>query len=142
MSIFKCYQELITFPTFEERFEYLRLDGIVGEDTFGWMRYLNQRFYTSTEWKNLRRDLILRDNCCDLGVDGYDIFGKVIVHHIVPITKDDVASNSKALWNPDNLIITTISTHNAIHYGDTNSLVPCNVSERSLNDTCPWKKGV
>ena len=137
----KTYSELILLPTFEERFLYLKLDGVVGEDTFGWMRYLNQRLYTSAEWKCLKRDLILRDNCCDLGVEGYDILGRVYIHHIVPITRDDAVNNARCLWNPDNLIITTLDTHNAIHYGDESILTRNAVVERKPNDTCPWKNG-
>lgn len=135
----KNYRELITLPTFEERFLYLKLDGCVGEDTFGWMRYLNQKFYSSVEWKKLRRDLILRDNCCDLGVDGYEIFGRVYIHHIMPLKKEDVINNANCLWNPDNLIITTLETHNAIHYGDESILNKNIITERKPNDTCPWK---
>lgn len=139
-TMIKTYSELITLPTFEERFLYLKLDGNVGEDTFGWMRYLNQKFYSSIEWKKLRRDLILRDSCCDLGVEGYEIFGRVYVHHINPLTKDDVVNNANCLWNPDNLIITTLDTHNAIHYGDKSVLAKNKITERIPNDTCPWKQ--
>lgn len=135
----RTYSELITFPTFEERFRYLKLDGVVGEDTFGWMRYLNQKLYASTEWKKLKRDLIIRDICCDLGVAGYDIFGRVYVHHITPITRDDVVNNARCLWDPDNLIITTLETHNAIHFGDASILSRNVICGRTPNDTCPWK---
>ena len=137
MSI-KTYSELITLPTFEERFEYLKLNGRVGEDTFGWDRYLNQSLYKSQRWKSLRNHIILRDNGCDLGVDGYGIFGGVRIHHMNPITIEDIETQSDFLWNPEYLISTSLITHNAIHYGDKNLLISMFV-ERTKNDTCPWR---
>ena len=135
----RTYTELMDLPTFKERFEYLQLlDGRVGEDTFGFDRYVNQRFYRSKEWKRLRDQLIIRDNGCDLGVDGYDIHGKIIIHHMNPITKNDIIDQTEYLMNPEYLICTTHNTHNAIHYGDENLLVTEPIS-RSKNDTCPWK---
>lgn len=134
----KCYSELILLPTFEERFEYLKLDGQVGIETFGYERYVNQMFYNSPEWRRLRNEIVVRDNGCDLGVDGYEIFGKVIIHHINPITVDDIINRSDLLMNPEFLITTVMDTHNAIHYGDINQL-PKTPIERSPNDTCPWK---
>ena len=134
----KTYSELISLPTFEERFEYLQLDGSVGKDTFGYDRYLNQLFYKTTEWKRLRRDLVIRDNGCDLGVEGHEIYGRIIIHHLNPITKDDIVSRTEYLLNPDFLICTTHNTHNAIHYGDE-SLLCLGPIERKPNDTCPWK---
>ena len=139
MTIIRTYSELITFPTFEERFKYLQLEGSVGKDTFGYDRYLNQLFYKTTEWKRLRQDLIIRDNGCDLGVEGREIYGRIIIHHLNPITKDDIVSRTEYLLNPDFLICTTHNTHNAIHYGDESLLITSPV-ERSKNDTCPWKR--
>ncbi len=135
----KTYSELIQFKTFEERFQYLKLDGVVGEDTFGLVRYLNQRFYSSAEWRRLRNRLIIRDNGCDLGVEGYEINGNVYVHHINPLTKEDILNRTSRLCDPENLIITTFDTHNAIHYGDDN-LLPKIAVERTANDTCPWRR--
>lgn len=136
----KTYSELITFPTFEERYRYLKLDGVVGEDTFGFDRYLNQEFYQrDQEWKRIRDFVIIRDQGCDLGVEGREIRGKILVHHMNPITKDDILKRSKFLLNPEYLICTLKSTHDAIHYGDENLLMKGPV-ERKPNDTCPWRK--
>lgn len=132
------YSELIQIPTFEERFEYLRLDGQVGVDTFGSDRYLNQIFYKSPEWKKIRDEIIIRDQCCDLAMPGYDIHGPVLIHHLNPITKEDILSRTDLLLNPEYLVCTIQSTHNAIHYGDVNLLIT-NPIERKPNDTCPWK---
>ena len=137
MSI-RTYSELITIPTFEERFKYLQLKGSVGKDTFGYDRYLNQLFYQTIEWKRLRRDLIIRDCGCDLGVEGYEIHGRIIIHHMNPITKEDLLDRTDYIMNPEYLICTTHSTHNAIHYGDESLLVIAPIV-RSKNDTCPWK---
>lgn len=135
----RTYKELSRLKTFKERYEYLKLsDGRVGSDTFGYDRYLNQLFYRTKEWKHLRDKLIVRDNGCDLGVEGYDIYGRIIVHHMNPITKSDILDRTDYLMNPDYLICTTHRTHNAIHYGDENSLLTMPV-ERTKNDTCPWK---
>lgn len=135
----KTYSELILLPTFEERFEYLRLDGRVGEDTFGFDRYLNQLFYRSYEWRKIRDYVIVRDNACDLGVEGYDIYSKVLIHHMNPITTKDIEGRTELLLNPEYLICTTHNTHNAIHYGDYNLIVKA-PPERRPNDTCPWKR--
>lgn len=137
MSI-RTYSELITIPTFEERYKYLQLKGSVGKDTFGYDRYLNQLFYQTIEWKRLRRDLIIRDCGCDLGVEGYEIHGRIIIHHMNPITKEDLLDRTDYLMNPEYLICTTHSTHNAIHYGDESLLITAPIV-RSKNDTCPWK---
>lgn len=137
MSI-KTYSELIALPTFEERFEYLRLDGSVGEQTFGFDRYINQLFYQSYEWKKIRDFVIIRDNGCDLGMDGYDISGKILIHHMNPITVNDIQTRSEFLLNPDYLISTTHITHNAIHYGDERLLAKGPI-ERTKYDTCPWR---
>ena len=138
MSI-KTYSELMALPTFEERYRYLRLRGCVGRETFGHDRYLNQILYTSPEWRSFRRDIILRDNGLDLGCNGFDIFGRVIVHHINPITVEDVLNRSPQVFDPDNVICCSNNTHQAIHYGDE-SLLPLLPPERHPNDTCPWRK--
>lgn len=138
MKNIKTYSELITIPTFEERFEYLKLDGQVGVETFGFNRYLNQAFYKSDEWLSIRDYVITRDNGCDLGVEGYEIYGRILIHHINPITKDDIVHRSKSLLDPENLITTVKRTHDAIHYGDSNLLMRAPI-ERRKNDTCPWR---
>ena len=137
MSI-RTYSELITFSTFEERFKYLQLNGQVGESTFGFDRYMNQVFYRSQKWKSIRDFVIIRDCGCDLGVEGYDIYGKIIIHHMNPLSMQDIETESDFLLNPDFLICTTHNTHNAIHYGDENLLVIAPI-ERTKNDTCPWR---
>lgn len=138
--IIRTYSELITLPTFEERFEYLKLDGVVGQETFGSDRYLNQMFYKNDEeWKEVRRYVIIRDNGCDLGIIGRDIQKKrIIVHHMNPITKDDIIHRTKFLLDPEYLISTIKNTHDAIHYGDSDLLIKDPI-ERYKNDTCPWK---
>ena len=135
----RTYSELILLPTFEERFEYLRLDGKVGEDTFGFDRYLNQLFYRSQEWKKIRDYVIIRDNACDLGVEGHDIYSKVLIHHMNPITARDIEKRTDLLLDPEYLICTTHNTHNAIHYGDENLIIKVPIV-RTKNDTCPWKQ--
>ena len=137
MTNIRTYSELITLPTFEERFQYLKLGGSVGKDTFGFDRYMNQAFYQSTEWKRVRDCVILRDNGGDLGVDDCTIYGKILIHHMNPITVKDIITVSDYLMNPEYLISTTHSTHNAIHYGDEKKLSRYPV-ERTKNDTCPW----
>lgn len=134
----KTYSELITLPTFEKRFEYLRLDGRVGEDTFGFDRYLNQIFYRSPKWKSIRDYVFVRDNGCDLGVEGHEIYGRFIVHHMNPISIQDIEKESDYLLDPEYLISTIHNTHNAIHYGDSSLLVTEPIV-RSKNDTCPWR---
>ena len=138
MKNIKTYSELITIPTFEERFEYLKLDGQVGVETFGFDRYLNQAFYKSDEWLSIRNYVITRDNGCDLGMEGYEIYGRILIHHINPITKDDIIQRSRILLDPENLITTVKRTHDAIHYGDSNLLMKAPI-ERRKNDTCPWR---
>lgn len=137
MSI-KRYSELITFLTFEERFRYLKLDGKVGEDTFGFDRYLNQVFYRSQKWKSIRDYVIVRDNGCDLAMEGYEIHGRILIHHMNPISLKDLETESEFLLDPEYLITTVHNTHNAIHYGDESLLFAVPV-ERTKNDTCPWK---
>ena len=138
MSI-RTYSELITLPTFEERFRYLQLGGKVGEDTFGHDRYLNQMFYTSDEWRRIRRDVIVRDNGCDLGIQDREIHGLIIIHHMNPITIEDIINRSKFLLNPEYLISTVKNTHDAIHFSDERILITDPI-ERRPNDTCPWKR--
>ena len=136
--IIRTYSELITLPTFEDRYRYLQLNGAVGEDTFGFDRYINQQFYRSKEWQRIRDEVIIRDNACDLGMEGYEIHGRIYVHHMNPIMVRDIQSNSDYLMNPEFLICTTHRTHNAIHYGDENLLARAPI-ERTKNDTCPWR---
>lgn len=139
MTNIKTYSELIALSTFEKRYEYLRLCGKVGEDTFGFDRYLNQIFYKDPEWLSIRDKVIIRDNGCDLGISDREISGKILVHHMNPITKEDILTRSKYLLNPDYLICTSKNTHDAIHYGDSSILLK-NPMERTKNDTCPWRK--
>ena len=134
----RTYSELIQLPTFEERFDYLRLDGVVGKDTFGFDRYLNQQFYRSSEWKRIRNQVIVRDNGCDLGIDDYEIHGRILIHHMNPISIEDLQHMSDFLMNPEYLICVSHRTHNAIHYGDESLIVTAPI-ERSQNDTCPWR---
>lgn len=136
----KTYTELITIPTFEERFQYLKLDGVVGQSTFGYDRYLNQVLYHSEEWKRFRRDIIVRDNGCDLACEGFDIQIRALIHHINPITVEDVLNRHPKVFDPDNVITTTYNTHRAIHYGDESLLIIAPII-RTPNDTCPWKRG-
>ena len=135
----RTYSELITIPTFEERFEYLKLNGTVGLETFGHDRYLNQILYNSPEWRRFRPKIIVRDNGCDLACEGYEIFGKILIHHINPITINDILNESSIVFDPENLITTTFRTHNAIHYGDESCIISEPI-ERRPNDTCPWKR--
>jgi len=135
----KTYSELSKLETFDERYEYLKLSGSVGADTFGFDRVFNQKFYRSPEWRRIRDSVILRDNGCDLGLEGYDIYGKILVHHMNPITMRDIEYITDALINPEYLICVSHETHNAIHYGDENSIIRM-PEERRVNDTCPWRK--
>ena len=135
----RTYSELITLPTFEERYEYLRLNGRVGEETFGFDRYLNQIFYKSEAWLEVRDYVIIRDNGCDLAIPDRRIDTRVIVHHMNPIAMDDITSRSKYLLDPEYLICTVKNTHDAIHYGDSSLLITALV-ERTKNDTCPWRR--
>ena len=137
-TIIRTYSELITLSTFEDRYRYLQLNGAVGKDTFGFDRYINQQFYRSKEWQRIRDEVIIRDNACDLGMEGYEIHGRIYVHHMNPIMVRDIQSNSDYLMNPEFLICTTHRTHNAIHYGDENLLARAPI-ERTKNDTCPWR---
>lgn len=136
--IIRTYNELILLPTFKERFEYLKLSGRVGEETFGFDRWLNQKFYRSAEWKHIRDLVIIRDNGCDLGVEGREIYGKILIHHMNPITKKDILDRTDLLLNPMYLISVTKQTHDAIHYSDESILMNDPIV-RSRNDTCPWR---
>ena len=140
MTTKKTYNELIKLPTFKERFNYLKLQGYVGEDTFGFNRYLNQYFYTSKEWRQLRNFIIVRDNGCDLGIEGYEIGSNILIHHIEPITLEDIKNRDEKLLDPDNLICVSKRTHNAIHFGDENILYNDIIIERFPNDTSPWRR--
>lgn len=137
-KIIRTYSELITLPTFEERFRYLKLGGKIGEDTFGFDRYLNQVFYRSAKWKEIRDYVIIRDNGCDLGMEGHEIHQRILVHHMNPITKEDILRESEFLLDPEYMICTIKNTHDAIHYGDESLLITAPI-ERRKNDTCPWK---
>lgn len=134
----KSYRELRRLRTFEERFEYLKIGGVVGRETFGFQRYLNQKFYRSTEWKYTRRDIIVRDNGCDLGVKDCEIFGRIIVHHINPITIEDIELGRDIIFDPNNLICCSHNTSNAIHYGDISLLIKL-PQQRRKGDTKLWK---
>lgn len=137
----KRYSELQLLLTFDERFKYLKLHGKVGEETFGFERYLNQVLYRSKEWKRIRNLVIVRDNGCDLGIPGREIAkgDKLIIHHMNPISIQDILDRSPTIFDLDNLICCTEMTHNAIHYGDEN-LMLMNIAERRPGDTCPWKQ--
>lgn len=135
----RTYSELLTFSTFEERFKYLQLNGAVGADTFGHDRYLNQSFYHSTEWFRVKREVIIRDNGCDLGIEGREIPTRIYIHHMNPIDQRDILDRTSYLLNPEYLICVSKRTHDAIHYGDERILVKDPVV-RSPNDTCPWRK--
>lgn len=134
----KTYSELIKLPTFMERFEYLKLGGAVGEATFGSKRYLNQVFYRSDAWKKIRNDVIIRDDGCDLGVPGFDIGGRIYIHHLNPITLEDIDRRRPWLMDPENLICVSMRTHEAIHYGDARLLQEGMMAERKPGDTRLW----
>ena len=139
MRTIRTYSELITLPTFEDRYEYLKLNGKIGEETFGFDRYINQQLYQrSQKWKSVRDKVIIRDNGCDLSMEGYEIWGKIIIHHMNLITIEDIERESDFVFNPKYLISTSLNTHNAIHYGDENLLIKAPI-ERTKYDTCPWR---
>lgn len=136
----RTYSELIRIPTFEERFEYAKLEGQVGADTFGWDRYINQVLYRSSEWKKFRNKIIMRDNGCDLAHPDFIIQGRIIIiHHLIPLTIKDVENRSQLIFDEENVICVSHRTHNAIHYGDVSQLT-YTPNERKPNDTCPWKQ--
>lgn len=134
----RSYSELRQLSTFKERYNYLKLNGRVGAETFGYNRYVNQRFYRSTEWKHIRDQIIIRDNGCDLGVEGYDLHSRIYIHHLNPMTVDDIDQGRQMILDPDNLICVSFDTHQAIHFGDE-SLLPQLPIERISGDTCPWR---
>lgn len=153
----KTYSELIRLSTFEDRFNYLKIAGCVGQDTFGYDRFLNQNFYRSKEWKAFRDQIIVRDNGCDMGLEDYPITDltyridanskivykvKIIIHHINPLTKNDILNHTNSLFDPENVICVSDKTHKAIHYGSLETAKPASFLERTPFDTCPWKKGV
>lgn len=134
----RTYSELIKLLTLAERFDYLKLGGVIGEDTFGFERYLNQNFYRSAVWKKIRNQVIIRDNGCEMGLEDYPISGRIIIHHMNPVDSDDIIHQRDILLNPEFLICVGNQTHNAIHYGSID-LLPQDPIERKPNDTCPWK---
>ena len=136
----KTYSELLQLSTFEERFKYLKLNGCVGQDTFGFDRYMNQQFYKSKEWKQVRDYVIVRDNGCDLGILDNPINGPIYIHHMNPIAPDDIINSTDLLLNPEYLICVSHDTHNAIHYGDETIINKYEVVERTKDDTCLWKR--
>jgi len=135
----RTYSELSKLKSFEDRYEYLKLDGSVGEETFGFDRYLNQALYSSKEWKQLKNKILIRDEGCDLGVQGNKINKKAIIHHMNPITKEQIENRDPEIFDPENLITVSHSTHNAIHYGDKELLVRQKPVERKQGDTIPWR---
>jgi hypothetical protein len=139
-KIIRTYTELKRLPTFEERYEYLRLAGIVGENTFGFDRYLNQKLYRSRQWKKVRDEVILRDNGCDLGIEDRTIMDRIIVHHMNPLLLDEIDERDEDIFNPEFLICVSPATHNAIHFGDDSLLTKSKPVERTPNDTCTWKR--
>lgn len=141
MSLLRSYSDLLTLTTFEERFNYLKLDGKVGSDTFGFDRFINQQFYRSNEWKRIRNQVILRDNGCDLGIEDHPIYGRIIIHHINPVTIKELIDSDEFLFNPANLICVSHDTHNALHYGDETFLKKNEITTRLPNDTILWKRG-
>ena len=134
----KTYSELIRLEKYMDRYQYLMLSGRVGQETFGYERFLNQSLYKSYEWRSVRDEVIVRDHGCDLGMEGYEIYGSIIVHHMNPITMDDIQNRNEDIFNPEYLVSTSFSTHNAIHYGDEGLLIAEPII-RTKNDTCPWK---
>lgn len=138
MSI-KCYSELITIPSFLDRYNYLKIGGKVGAETFGHDRYLNQILYRSRDWLDFRDVIIIRDNGCDLACEGFELYDRILVHHINPVTVEDVLRRDPKVFDPENVVSTCLNTHNAIHYGDA-SLLALLPPERTPNDTCPWRK--
>lgn len=139
MTNIRTYSELITLPSFEERFRYLQLNGTVGKDTFGFDRYLNQNFYRTAAWKRIRDQVIVRDNGCDLGIEDRMIGNRILIHHMNPINDIDILNQTSFLLNPEYLICVSHTTHNAIHYGNEDLLIKAPII-RTKGDTCPWKR--
>jgi hypothetical protein len=136
-TIIKTFSELQRSRTFEDRYRYLKIGGIVGESTFGFDRYLNQMLYTSKRWRRTRDNIIVRDNGCDLGIEGYELYDRIVIHHMNPLTIEDIELDRDVIYDPEFLISSSFNTHNAIHYGDE-SLLPKLPIVRRRNDTCPW----
>lgn len=136
----RCYSELIALPSLQERYDYCKLGQGVSDETFGYERYLNQVFYKSYEWREVKRKVILRDNGCEFGLKDYPIMGRIIVHHLIPLTVDDILNHTRHLIDPEYLISVSHLTHNAIHYGSAD-ILPQDYKPRTPNDTCLWKKG-
>lgn len=139
MTTIKTYSDLIALPTYEERLRFLQIAAKVGDPTFGSKRHINQQFYMSDRWKKIRDKVIVRDNGCDLGVEGYDIHDRILIHHITPITEHDLLYETSLLTDLDNLISSSLYTHNKIHYG-TDTVDPFEIKVRQRNDTCPWRR--
>ena len=139
-SNIKTYSELTKLTSFEERLNYLRLYGNIGYETFGHDRYINQMFYKSREWEHIRHEVIVRDSCCDMALPGFEIYGKVFIHHMNPLVINDIISSTENLLNPEYLITVSHSTHNLIHYGNDGSIKSSVIAERKPFDTCPWRK--
>ena len=137
MEKIRCYKELRTYSSAFDRYLYLRIGGVVGDSTFGFDRYLNQAFYRSKEWLDARREVIIRDNGCDMGLEGYPISGEIVVHHMNPITMDDIESRNSDIFNPEYLICLSSRTHKAVHFGDSD-LLPRDPVIRVKGDTCLW----
>lgn len=135
----KTYTELIALSTFKDRFDYLKLNGKIGEETFGFDRYLNQQFYHSQEWKKIRNQIIIRDNACDIAHPDFPIAGRIYIHHLNPITSEDIINHTRYLVDPEFLVCVSYDTHYSITYGDE-GLLPSGPVERKPNDTCPWRK--
>lgn len=135
----KTYTELISLPAFKERFDYLKLNGKIGEETFGFDRYLNQQFYRSQEWKKIRNQIIIRDHACDIAHPDFPIAGRIYIHHLNPITSEDIINRTRYLIDPEFLVCVSYDTHYSITYGDE-GLLPSGPVERKPNDTCPWRK--
>ncbi len=138
MALIRCYRELKRLNTFQERYDYLKIGGLVGDSTFGFERYLNQMLYSSPQWRKVRDQVIIRDNGNDLGVEGFQIYDHIIVHHMNPITVEQIEEAASEIFDPEYLVCCSTQTHNAIHFGDK-SLLPQLPVERSPNDTCPWR---
>lgn len=135
----RCYSDLIKIKSYKDRFLYLKMDGVIGNETFGFERYLNQTFYKSEEWKKIRRAVIIRDNGCDMADESHPINGTIIIHHMNPITEQDILNRNSIILDPEFLISVSLRTHNAIHYGDEQYINDREIIERRPNDTCPWK---
>lgn len=137
--ITRTYSHLITLPTFRDRYEYLKLGGVVGESTFGFQRWVNQQLYHSGKWRSFKDDIVIRDDGCDLAMEGFNIRESIVIHHLNPITYEDIINQNPIVFDPENVVCTRHSTHNAIHYGDESLLIVAPI-ERTKNDTCPWRQ--